>query len=72
MTDASQYLDNDLKRPIPTLILHGVKDDIVPIENSQNYASKRPWVKLIELNSDHSLTNVLPMIWQEIQTFCFL
>lgn len=64
-----QYSLNELNRPIPTLILHGRYDEVIPIEFSRNYASERPWVKLIELESDHSLTNVLPEIWQAIQEF---
>ncbi|ACK69823.1 protein of unknown function UPF0227 [Gloeothece citriformis PCC 7424] len=67
--DVKQYSLDSLTRPIPTLILHGQQDEVIPIEFSRDYASKRPWVKLIELESDHSLTNVLPDIWSEIQKF---
>jgi len=69
LEDLSQYPDEQLQREIPTLILHGIQDDVIPIQASRNYAATRPWVKLIELNSDHSLDNVLGEIWQEIQGF---
>ncbi|HEY9852204.1 MAG TPA: YqiA/YcfP family alpha/beta fold hydrolase [Leptolyngbyaceae cyanobacterium] len=68
--DASQYRDEQLQRPIPTLILHGIHDEVIPIQASRNFSTSRPWVKLIELDSDHALGNVLPEIWQEITTFC--
>lgn len=70
--DAQNYQDEPLDRPIPTLILHGWRDEVIPIETSRNFASGRPWVKLIELDSDHSLGNVLPEIWQAIVEFCQL
>ena len=70
--DASQYQDEKLQRPIPTLILHGIHDEVIPIQASRHFAAQRPWVKLIELDSDHTLVNALPQIWQEIKLFCQL
>jgi predicted esterase YcpF (UPF0227 family) len=67
--DTTQYDETQLQRPVPTLILHGLYDETIAIGASQNYANQRPWVKLIELNSDHSLENVLPQIWQVIRLF---
>ncbi|VXD23797.1 conserved hypothetical protein [Planktothrix serta PCC 8927] len=69
LEDLYQYPDQQLQRQIPTLIIHGIQDEVIPIQASRNYAATRPWVKLIELNSDHSLDNVLGEIWQEIQGF---
>ncbi|MBI4780036.1 MAG: alpha/beta fold hydrolase [Oscillatoriophycideae cyanobacterium NC_groundwater_1537_Pr4_S-0.65um_50_18] len=69
-TDAAQYKDNQLQRSIPTLILHGRQDEVISIEASRNYAAQRPWVKLVELDSDHALGNVQVEIWQAIQDFC--
>ncbi len=71
VTDAAQYQENLLQRPIPTLILHGIKDEVIPIAASREFAS-RPWVKLVELDSDHSLGNVMEEIWQAIHLFCQL
>lgn len=70
--DASQYKDEQLQRPIPTLILHGCQDQVIPLLASQAFASQRSWVQLTALESDHGLGNVLPQIWQEIQVFCQL
>ncbi|MBD2195633.1 MULTISPECIES: YqiA/YcfP family alpha/beta fold hydrolase [Calothrix] len=72
LIDAAQYQENGLKRPIPTLILHGTEDEVIPISASREYARLRPWVELIELDSDHSLGNVTEEIWQAIHRFCQL
>jgi pimeloyl-ACP methyl ester carboxylesterase len=70
--DASQYRETQLSRPVPTLILHGRQDEVIPLAASQAYASVRPWVQLMELDSDHGLRDVMPQIWQAIQVFCNL
>lgn len=72
VTDLAQYDETQMQRPIPTLILHGQHDDVIPIQASQSFAASRPWVELIELNSDHALGNVQAEIWQAIHTFCQL
>jgi hypothetical protein len=69
--DAANYQEQKLSRPIPTLILHGRHDEVIPIRASRDFA-QRPWVQLIELESDHALANVLPQIWDIIQVFCQL
>lgn len=68
--DARQYQETQLIRPIPTLILHGQQDEVIPITASRDYTTVRPWVQLIELDSDHGLINVMPNIWSAIQVFC--
>lgn len=68
--DLLQYQNEQFSREIPTLIFHGIHDEVIPIESSRSFASDRPWVKLQELDSDHGLTNVLPTLWQGIQDFC--
>lgn len=71
--DARQYHQAEqLTRPIPTLILHGQQDETIPIQASREYANERAWVHLQELDSDHTLGNVMPGIWQTIQEFCQL
>ncbi|HEY9807843.1 MAG TPA: YqiA/YcfP family alpha/beta fold hydrolase [Halomicronema sp.] len=70
--DCSEYKDAGLGRKIPTLILHGIYDDVIPIQASRDYAKLRNWVELVELNSDHALGDVVPQIWQEICRFCEL
>jgi pimeloyl-ACP methyl ester carboxylesterase len=70
--DSQNYADHALRRSIPTLILHGQRDEVIPVTASQEYAQSRSWVELIELDSDHGLGNALPEIWSKIQVFCDL
>lgn len=72
VTDAQTYEDADLQRSLPTLILHGIHDDVIPIAASRTYVSHHPGADLIELDSDHALTNVSETIWPAIQQFCQL
>jgi pimeloyl-ACP methyl ester carboxylesterase len=72
VTDANQYQEKFLQRRIPTLILHGQHDEVIPIEASQDFAQNRSWVELIELNSNHALDNMMTEIWQAIADFCHL
>lgn len=67
--DAQQYDLAQATRDLPTQILHGIHDEVVAIEQSRNYAADHPSVELIELDSDHSLNDKLPEIWQAVQRF---
>ncbi len=67
LQDADNYPLSGLKRSLSTLVIHGIHDDVVPIQVSRDYASKHSQVKLIELNSDHGLNDVKERIWQEIR-----
>lgn len=69
ITDAQGYDDNALDAEIPTLILHGTRDETISIEAGRAYAATRPWTKLIELPSDHALVDVEADIWQHTQKF---
>lgn len=72
VTDMQHYDEAQLQRPVPTLILHGQQDDVIPIQSSRDFAADRPWVNLIELPSDHGLVDVQAEIWQAIGEFCSL
>ncbi len=72
VSDLARYDENQLKKPTPTLVLHGIYDEVIPIEQSRSYAAIRSWVELIELDSDHSLVNQEERIWQAIREFCAL
>ena len=54
---------------VPTLILHGTRDDSVPIEHSRRFAAERPNVELIELDDGHELTASLPRLLAESERF---
>jgi hypothetical protein len=55
--------------PCPTLIIHGTRDVIVPIEMSRRYAASRPNVDLIEVDDDHLLQSSLFRIEKEAAEF---
>jgi uncharacterized protein len=67
--DCDRYPESELKKSISTLIFHGINDNVIPVRASQNYAIDRPWVKLIELDSDHTLGEPMSEIWQTIKEF---
>ncbi|MGK7941006.1 MAG: YqiA/YcfP family alpha/beta fold hydrolase [Crocosphaera sp.] len=64
--DGQKYDQTHLKRSIPTFIFHGKKDVVIPIDYSYQYAKSRTWVNLIELDSDHGLTDKIQEIWSYI------
>lgn len=70
VTDCQEYDEAQLQRSVETLILHGIHDEVIPIQSSRDYAQSRPWVQLIELESDHALGNVLEQIWAISGQFC--
>lgn len=70
--DAREYREAQLQRSLPTLILHGIHDEVIPLAASQTYSETRPWVRLIALESDHALADVSDRLWQEISAFCGL
>jgi pimeloyl-ACP methyl ester carboxylesterase len=51
--------------PCPTRIVHGRRDEVVPIEISRRYAASRPHVDLVELDDDHALTDSIDRIEAE-------
>ena len=69
LQDAENYPVNRLKRSLPTLIIHGIHDDVVPVGVSRDYARDHSQVKLVELDSDHGLNDVQEAIWQEMKQF---
>lgn len=54
---------------VPTLILQGVNDEIVPVELSRGFAAGRRHVRLVELDDGHDLLATLPAILGEIEAF---
>ncbi|HEY0840863.1 MAG TPA: YqiA/YcfP family alpha/beta fold hydrolase [Vulgatibacter sp.] len=53
----------------PTLILHGVRDAEVGIGTSVKLADGAPNVRLVALESDHGMLDVLPRLWSETEEF---
>lgn len=70
-TDLVQYNDHNFNRQIPTLVFHGIDDEIVPVEYSRSYILLNTQAQMFELQDDHSLDKNLDFIWKEICKFCF-
>lgn len=69
IVDAQNYSEDQLTRSLPTLIFHGVHDDVVPVGLSQEYAQERSQVILNLLEDDHALSKDLESMWQRIRQF---
>jgi hypothetical protein len=53
----------------PALILHGRNDDVVPASLSEAFAASHPNARLLVLESDHQLTDVTAILWEETREF---
>ncbi len=54
---------------VPTLIVHGIGDEIVDIGLSRAFAKDRPHVRLVEVDDGHELVRSLGRITSEIDAF---
>ena len=69
MVDAQKYSEDQLTRSLPTLIFHGIHDDVVPVGLSKEFAQRRSQVILHLLEDDHALSKDLESMWQHIRHF---
>lgn len=53
----------------PARIFHGIHDDVVPVEDSRDFASTHANAWLTELDSDHELLDVLDRVVDEAVPF---
>jgi pimeloyl-ACP methyl ester carboxylesterase len=54
---------------VPTLILHGRGDDVVPVEHSRGFVAARAHAQLVELDDSHELVASLPTLLAETERF---
>jgi pimeloyl-ACP methyl ester carboxylesterase len=54
---------------VPTLVIQGVRDDVVNPDLSRAFAKGKRHVRLIEVDDDHELALSIPVIQKEIQDF---
>jgi hypothetical protein len=67
--DGSNYI-NPIPPPVPTVIIHGVRDDIVPVALSRYYTEGHSdMVELVEVESDHRLQDQMDVIWDYVNSF---
>ena len=67
--DAETWESLPLERDIPTLIVHGLHDETVDIQESRNFVNKHPWCQLQELDSDHGLLSSVDWIVEDCIRF---
>ena len=67
--DAGRYDAFAARRPIPTLVLQGRRDDVVDPDMVARYAAVRPHVTLVMLDDDHQLGGSLERVWSETARF---
>jgi pimeloyl-ACP methyl ester carboxylesterase len=54
---------------VPTLVLHGRADDVVPIERTRAFAAGRANIRVVELDDGHELVASLPTLLAETEHF---
>jgi pimeloyl-ACP methyl ester carboxylesterase len=62
---APALFDSALRPTAPTVVLHGLRDDVVPIDLSRAFA-RQPGVDLIELDDDHRLSASMDRLLLEV------
>jgi hypothetical protein len=67
--DAKNWRSLCLKREVPSRIVHGTHDEVVPIDESKKFISRRPWCSLEELDSDHGLLSHLEWVVDDCMVF---
>lgn len=54
---------------VPTLVVHGVRDETCPVETTRAFCEPRPNVRLVEVDDGHELVDSLPRILDEVDAF---
>ena len=55
--------------PAPIHIIHGTQDEVVPVEDSRQYAARYPQVQLTEVEAGHDINDHLNMVWEVVESF---
>ena len=54
---------------LPVLVLHGRRDEVVPLADSEAFATSHPGARLVILDSDHALNDATEALWREVAPF---
>jgi pimeloyl-ACP methyl ester carboxylesterase len=66
--DATSVDARDLGWPdvrVPTLVIHGTRDDVVPVDGSRTWGAGKRNAQLAEVDDDHELVASIDLIAQE-------
>lgn len=69
MQDHLQYNSNQIQPRIPIHILHGKRDELIPVSSSQDFAAQHPQISLQVLNTDHQMHDQMSAIWGVMRDF---
>jgi pimeloyl-ACP methyl ester carboxylesterase len=53
---------------LPCTVLHGLRDDVVPVAASRRLVERSPHVQLVERDDDHRLTDSLDLLLATVQS----
>ncbi|HEY9793766.1 MAG TPA: YqiA/YcfP family alpha/beta fold hydrolase [Candidatus Obscuribacterales bacterium] len=68
--DMNQYRTDGLHVSVPTLVFHGKRDEVIPVEESRKFfRDNSEFVEYHELDSDHDLIDVLDDMWAQVDRF---
>ena len=67
LADASRYDSFAVANTVPTLIVQGIRDDVVNPEMVKRFASSRPHVRMVMVDDGHQLGASLDRVWAETQ-----
>ncbi len=68
--DVERYKTDQLTVNVPTLVMHGINDTVVPIYESESfYQLNSELVQLNRIDSDHGLLDRLPELWSLTHAF---
>lgn len=54
---------------VPTLVVHGLRDTLVPVAGSRSWVSGDARVRLLEVDAGHDLAAALPEVMTEVEDF---
>lgn len=53
----------------PVLVLHGIRDDVVPVALAREFCARTPSARLVEYDAGHELAEVVPALLAETAGF---
>jgi pimeloyl-ACP methyl ester carboxylesterase len=54
---------------VPALVMHGLHDEVVPVDRARTFAAGRPNVRVLELDDGHELVASIPKLLAESEAF---